>query len=396
MTSLFLHKYFGLNSKIHKRHVYGIISAFAGILMFLAPTVVQAAPNYMSGTNFPKNCAMPADMQAWTSGIPPFQSQKNYQTQVDDTYSASTSPSAGLSLIVTCDKKSSGYTNISFHYGHCLTWYTDTSGIHHLKRRVGTDCAGNNIGITTSNWPFHDEAGTSQDTYLFMDFYMTDDPSDTQHYHNLQRFAGTAVTAQTDVDVFSPTFDPDLVPNDGVIDGIVYAVNVFYDKSYTGPKNFQLTQPNPGNIEVDQCNGLDPICRIRKVFEGVANTFVDVGQAIVNGISALFIPDQQDVSDLVGATNTFFTEKLGFLYWPFDFVVSLFDVFIHPPSTWCNTSTCVINAGNVFGGNLSINLLGFKAISPDMWNLLLLLLRIGLVGGLIGGIHKKFEEITHR
>lgn len=54
---------------------------------------------------------------------------------------------------------------------------------------------------------------------------------------------------------------------------------------------------------------------------------------LVDSIIGLFIPSSEEMSDLFDQLNQFFSDTFGFLYYPFDFLIQAFDVFLNSDSS---------------------------------------------------------------
>lgn len=413
-----------LNSPNHKL-VYGMLSLLAAMLILLTSVPAHAAFSYISNSDPIKDATM--SDTSW--GIGPglsndyLRSHQDAWGQRPDSVSASmplavaviaqqrymveTSPATGGVPTKTCS-----YETYNFYWGSYMRWITDpATGRHSLQRTVGYDQSGVAIpgfmssGFSAaSKWPYHDDTLPSQDTFMYMNTVMHGKPrglhssrtdSDcaallTSGYHGITRFNGTPVSNMNWTTILSNIErDPNV---DGAILGVVYQSNVTYDPSYTGRKNFNLSAPK--GAEPSGCNEETGLVQFAacKIGEAVGSVL----EPIWHGIIALFVPDEQKVNDLVGAMGTFFEEKLGFLLFPFEIVIDLFNAILTPSSPWCNSSSCVLHAGNVLGGDFSINVLALKQASSAAWNLLVALANVGLVLALIAGIHRKFDEVTQK
>lgn len=54
---------------------------------------------------------------------------------------------------------------------------------------------------------------------------------------------------------------------------------------------------------------------------------------LVDTILGIFIPSSEEMSDLFDQLNQFFSDTFGFLYYPFDFLIQAFDVFLNSDSS---------------------------------------------------------------
>lgn len=53
---------------------------------------------------------------------------------------------------------------------------------------------------------------------------------------------------------------------------------------------------------------------------------------LVNSIIGIFVPSQEEMSELFNRLNNFFAETFGFLYYPFDFIIDAFNIFLEADS----------------------------------------------------------------
>ena len=55
---------------------------------------------------------------------------------------------------------------------------------------------------------------------------------------------------------------------------------------------------------------------------------------MTNSLIGLIVPSKEDIADLFDRLNQFFSDTFGFLYYPFDFLYQLFDVFLNTPENY--------------------------------------------------------------
>lgn len=113
-------------------------------------------------------------------------------------------------------------------------------------------------------------------------------------------------------------------------------------------------------------------------------------------VASLFLPDSTTVSTIATDFTDFFEEKLGFLFWPFDFIGDVFNLFMGTgindefddfgnPYNLCYTYTpLTTNAtywsfGNFFGEGVWINPCMFEYAMPTIWTFATLAARALLV-----------------
>jgi len=112
------------------------------------------------------------------------------------------------------------------------------------------------------------------------------------------------------------------------------------------------------------CETWDITCKIKNIFTGIADTFTAVGNAIVDGITALFSVDTTTMGYEFDQLKEFLIDKLGFLAYPFEWIIDTLDGLyggIVADGSW-GTGFCAIDefdwgfdSGTFFGSNININ-----------------------------------------
>lgn len=64
---------------------------------------------------------------------------------------------------------------------------------------------------------------------------------------------------------------------------------------------------------------------VKGFFDMVVNAIVQLGQTIIDGLKSLFIPSDGYFESVVNDLSSFFSDRLGLLLYPFDFLISLGD-----------------------------------------------------------------------
>lgn len=85
-------------------------------------------------------------------------------------------------------------------------------------------------------------------------------------------------------------------------------------------------------------------------FGGVTDFFDSFFDNLIDSIVGIFIPDDETMSALFDELEAFFEEKFGFLYYTFDFLTDLIDVFINTES-----------------GSTGLTLPGFEIMGYTVW-----------------------------
>jgi hypothetical protein len=171
---------------------------------------------------------------------------------------------------------------------------------------------------------------------------------------------------------------------------IVSVTNVTYGPGWDGP--VYSTKLLYGTSTI-QCDKLDLGCWVNKAWTGVADTFTSVGKALLSGIASIFAPDGTQLQSDFNAFNSFMTAKLGFLLYPFQFLVNLFNAF-NSSSSWCTASSCTKNFGNLFGHPFTLDLNAMATVMPTMWSWFLGLIRGTTVLALVLALRRKYMSVV--
>jgi hypothetical protein len=179
------------------------------------------------------------------------------------------------------------------------------------------------------------------------------------------------------------------LPNVGCV---LVAHNVDYADSWTYNK-IQTDIPSGDDIK---CATLDVACAISKLFRGVANTFKAVGQAIVGALASLFMPDPEVIKNKFQDFQSFMSNKLGFLVYPFSFLGNFFGAFGDTSNTWCSATSCTKNVGNFFGQPFTLKVDQMKYTMPTVWTWLLNLIRGLTILTLVLAIRMKYRGVIDK
>ena len=143
------------------------------------------------------------------------------------------------------------------------------------------------------------------------------------------------------------------------------------------------------------CSLTDIACIITKAYTGIQNTLVGVFTAFTNVFTTLFIPDAGLIKTQFDQFNTFMTNKLGFISYPFTFFINFFNSFT-TSGGFCNDTSCIVSAGNFMGSPYQVNLTQAKTSLPGLWNLLTTIARALLVLGLVYSIRREFHSTMRK
>lgn len=199
-------------------------------------------------------------------------------------------------------------------------------------------------------------------------------------------------------DPTNPSFKNDVAgpnqPGDSTLTSIACITmvsNPSYATSYTGA---QYAKETPGQVKT--CSGATDVgCHIKNAFSFVGDSFKAVGEAMVNGIAFLFMPDQAEMNKTITDFQTFMSEKLGFLLYPFTFVVEFSDA-MKATSNWCNETSCSRNFGTMFGQPLQFDFLGLKKLNGQLWTMATVGIQGLTVFGLIEALRRKYMGVVSK
>ncbi len=85
------------------------------------------------------------------------------------------------------------------------------------------------------------------------------------------------------------------------------------------------------------------------IFASIKDFFGSFFQNLIDSVIGLFVPSSDEMSDLFGQLNDFFSDTFGFLYAPFDYLIQLIGVF---------TSS---------SGTTGLTLPGFSIMGHEVW-----------------------------
>lgn len=140
--------------------------------------------------------------------------------------------------------------------------------------------------------------------------------------------------------------------------------NVTYDASWDQITASTTTVDLKSYPTTQGCSMTDIGCLLQQTFSTVANTFLAVGEAIVNGIALLFSPDVDTLKYSFDQFMDSMIDTLGFLAYPFEWIIDSLDALyggIVADGDWgvgiCGVSSFDwgITNGTFFGSNISVN-----------------------------------------
>lgn len=192
-------------------------------------------------------------------------------------------------------------------------------------------------------------------------------------------------------------------------ENIPYAVcvsalqNASYSNDWDQPQ-FPGSIPNPGGA----CNAWDFACYFSKIgdsitdlFEGVAETLVAIARAIVQGFAMLFLPSEGILQAFFSDLSSFFTQKLGFLLYPFEFFGDLFEA-LTSNSDQCTEyhgtfeNSELLHNGTFFGQPVNLSLCSIQTSLPLVWQIVTLIIRSITIFAVVIALRKKIMEVMKR
>lgn len=92
------------------------------------------------------------------------------------------------------------------------------------------------------------------------------------------------------------------------------------------------------------------------IFASIKEFFGSFFQNLINAVIGLFVPSAEEMSDLFDQLNQFFSDRFGFLYAPFDYMIKLMQVFLSSTGTTGLTLPGFTIMGYEVWGNLTYDL----------------------------------------
>lgn len=196
------------------------------------------------------------------------------------------------------------------------------------------------------------------------------------------------------------TTDPVLLtpPTTSLTDQCVYtARNINYDPSFSNTYNNFSSHVSYGldAASTVSCSALQVGCWISKALNGVETAFANWFTSLTNWFANLFIPDGTKVKASFDDFNSFMTAKLGFLTFPFTFIVNLYNAFT-ATTTGCTPYSCVQSFGNYYGSPVSIDFSAPASISHSLMDYLRLAIQGITVVALGFAIYHKYLKIVSK
>jgi len=157
-----------------------------------------------------------------------------------------------------------------------------------------------------------------------------------------------------------------------------------------------FTQGVPyGTDGKDGCGTLDIACWVRSITSGFTQGIKELFGLFIDAIKWLFVPDSDQLNNAWEEFSDFMEAKLGFLAYPFTFFSNVFNAF-DSGSSWCNSSSCVKNFGNLMGRNFTVNLGQTQTNMPTIWNWFTGMIRGLTVVALLLAVRGKYRQVTNK
>ena len=122
---------------------------------------------------------------------------------------------------------------------------------------------------------------------------------------------------------------------------------------------------------------------IKAVLDAIVSGLVTLGNFIIDGVKAIFIPKQVDIDAFFSSMNTFFSTKLGFLWYPIEWITSVLNALIS------GAEQKSMNLGNYWGSPFLLRFDAVETLFPQYWNLIRLSLGAFTVMPLMSALYKK-------
>lgn len=71
----------------------------------------------------------------------------------------------------------------------------------------------------------------------------------------------------------------------------------------------------------------------KSILKGITDFFGSFFDNLINSVVSLFVPSSSDMKTLIDSLNQFFSDTFGFLYYPFEFIINAFDIFLNSDSS---------------------------------------------------------------
>lgn len=129
----------------------------------------------------------------------------------------------------------------------------------------------------------------------------------------------------------------------------------------------------------------------KNIFSSITDFFGSFFQNLIDTIIGVIVPSSEEMSSLFDRLNTFFSNTFDFLYFPFDFIITVFDIFLNSDSSTGLTFPGFSIMGHQVWGNQTYDL-----ADDELVNIILGYVRMG-TGGLlafafVGYLRNFFEK----
>lgn len=120
------------------------------------------------------------------------------------------------------------------------------------------------------------------------------------------------------------------------------------------------------------------------------------GNFIIEGLKSLFIPDEEYFSSLFDRLHQFFSDRLGFLYVPFDLLIRLLDAIKNADTAFAGIPFPGIQAGEWV--LLEPTVVTFDILNefPELVQALHFITSVVMIGAFLNLLHRKMEEVMSR
>lgn len=177
------------------------------------------------------------------------------------------------------------------------------------------------------------------------------------------------------------------------MDKYLWMHNVEFGAAYDGSKSYDgvIGYGSKGGANDQKCAVTAVGCWVSKAINGLQDTFAGWFTAIGNFFVTLFVPDPDKVTQTYNTLKTQISAQFGFLLWPAQTLAGIFNAFYKAGST-CSSYSCMYTFGNLFGHQVTINMLAMQQAAPSIWTWFCNLVKGTTVIAILFTIRRKYLE----
>lgn len=118
------------------------------------------------------------------------------------------------------------------------------------------------------------------------------------------------------------------------------SVNTYAEQSVTGSVNVKVYGYTRAGYEQAVIRELEEGNDLQKeqnetskgILTSITDFFGSFFQNLIDSVISVFVPSSEEMSDLFDQLNQFFSDTFGFLYYPFEFLIEAFNIFLNSDS----------------------------------------------------------------